>query len=74
MCFLAGVCAAEGELFRVVEPTGVVADGVATGNANVGDGEADGASAAEEGDSVAVGDDDWLGVGLGVGEGMIFSQ
>ena len=46
------------------------------GNANVGDTEADGvAEAVDEGDCVVLGDDEGLGVGLGVGEGgMIFSQ
>jgi len=53
-----------------------VANGLATGNANVGDTEADGpADAVDEGDDVALGDGEALGVGLGVGEGgMIFSQ
>jgi hypothetical protein len=45
------------------------------GNANVGDGRVDGVpDALGEGDAVALGGEEGLGVGLGVGDGMIFSQ
>ena len=49
LCFLLAACEAEGELFRV-ELTGTVADGVAVGNAKVGDdeAEADGVNAVDE--------------------------
>ena len=58
-----------------VELAGAVAAGLETGNANVGDGKADGVpDALGEGDAVALGDEEGLGVGLGVGDGMIFSQ
>jgi hypothetical protein len=51
----------------------VVAAGLVTGNANVGDGKAEPAGDAVDG--VPLGDGEELGVGLGVGEGeMIFSQ
>jgi hypothetical protein len=63
-----------GELVAVpVKPAGVVAAGLVTGNANVGDGKADPAGDAVEG--VPLGDGEGLRVGLGVGEGgMIFFQ
>ena len=53
-----------------------VAAGLEMGNANVGAIEADCvADSVDEGDGVALGDWEGLGVGLGVGEdGMIFSQ
>ena len=58
-----------------VELAGAVAARLEMGNANVGDGKADGvADAPGKGDAVALGDDEGLGVGLGVGDGMIFSQ
>ena len=50
--------------------------GLEMGNANVGATEADSvADSVDDGDGVALGDWERLGVGLGVGEGgMIFSQ
>ena len=59
-----------------VEPLGVVAIGLGTGNANVDDGEADSVvDKPDEGEPVAFGDSCGLDAGLGVGEGgMIFSQ
>ncbi len=52
---------------------GVVASGLVTGNANVGDGKAEPAGDAVDG--VPLGYGEGLDVGLGVGEGgMIFSQ
>jgi len=69
-----GLRLAAGELVAVPgEPAGVVAAGLVTGNANVGDGKAEPAGDAVDG--VPLGDGEGLGVGLGVGEGrMIFSQ
>ena len=60
-----------GVSFEFVE---MVAAGLATGNAKVGDGEVDaGTDAPGEGEAVIPGDDE--GVGLGVGESaMMFSQ
>ena len=75
--FFGGLRLTAGELVGVrVRFVCAVATGLAMGNANVGDTEADGvADAVDEGDGVALGDDEGLGVGLGVGEGeMIFSQ
>ena len=75
--FLTGVRLAADELGGVTfELVGPVAVGVLTGNANVGDGEADGVTdALGEGDAVIVGDGRALGVGLGLGDGgMMFSQ
>ena len=75
--FFVGLRLTAGELVGVsVRFVCAVATGLAMGNANVGDTEADGvADAIDEGDDVALGDDEGLGVGLGVGEGgMIFSQ
>jgi len=71
---LCGLRLAAGELVAVPgEPAGVVAAGLVTGNANVGDGKAEPAGDAVDG--VPLGDGEGLGVGLGVGEGgMIFSQ
>jgi hypothetical protein len=71
---LCGLRLAAGELVAVTgEPAGVVAAGLVTGNATVGDGKAEPAGDAVDG--VPLGDDEELGVGLGVGEGgMIFSQ
>jgi len=67
---------AAGELMDAcVELAGPVAAGLEMGNANVGDGKADGVpDALGEGDAVALGDEEGLGVGFGVGDGMIFSQ
>lgn len=73
--FLTGLRLTAGGLVAVgAELVGVVATGVAMGNANVGDGKADaGTDAPGEGDAVIPGDGE--GVGLGVGEGaMMFSQ
>ena len=72
--FLCGLRLAAGELVAVPgEPAGVVAAGLVTGNANVGDGKAEPAGDAVDG--VPLGDGEGLGVELGVGEGaMIFSQ
>jgi hypothetical protein len=69
-----GLRVAAGELVGVsVEPAGVVAAGLVTGNANVGDGKADPVGDAANG--VPLGDGEGLGVGLGLGDGgMIFSQ
>ena len=50
-----------------VEPAGVVASGVVTGNANVGGVKGD--PAGDDVDGVALGDDEGLAVGVGVGEG-----
>jgi len=71
---LCGLRVATGELVGVsVEPIGVLAAGLVTGNANVGDGKADPVGDAVDG--VPLGDDEGLGVGLGVGDGgIIFSQ
>ena len=71
-----GLRVAAGELVDAcVELAGAVAAGLEMGNANVGDGKTDGVPAAlGEGDAVALGDEEGLGVGLGVGDGMIFSQ
>jgi len=71
---LCGLRIAAGELVGIaVEPAGVVAAGLVTGNANVGDGKADPGGDAVDG--VPLGDGEGLDVGLGVGEGgMIFSQ
>ncbi len=54
----------------------MVAAGLATGNANVGEGEVDaGTDAPGEGEVVALADREGVGVELGVGEGaMMFSQ
>ena len=75
--FLIGLRVAAGELVGAsVELGGVVATGLGTGNANVGDSEAETvADRLDEGDAVALGDARGLDTGLGVGEGgMIFSQ
>ena len=75
--FFVGLRLTAGEFVGVsVGLSCAVANGLATGNANAGDTEADGpADAVDEGDDVALGDGEALGVGLGVGEGgMIFSQ
>ena len=72
-----GLRFAAGELVGVsVEPVGVVAAGLRTGNANVGDGNAEAvADTPDDEDAVALGDAIGLDTGLGVGEGgMIFSQ
>jgi hypothetical protein len=71
---LCGLRVAAGELVGVpVELAGVVAAGLVTGNANVGDGKAD--PAGDGVDGVPLGDGEGLDVELGVGEGgMIFSQ
>ena len=71
-----GLRVAAGELMDAwVELAGAVAAGLEMGNANVGDGKADGVpDALGEGDAVALGDEEGLGVGFGVGDGMIFSQ
>ncbi len=54
-----------------VESVGVVAPGLGTGNANVGEVVAD----TPDGEAVALGDASGLCTGLGVGEGgIIFSQ
>ena len=69
---MCGLRVAAGELVGVsVEPAGVVAAGLVTGNANVGDGKADPAGDAVDG--VPLGDGEGLGVGLGVGEGGMIS-
>jgi hypothetical protein len=72
--FFFGAARFAGELVAVPgEPAGVVAAGLVTGNANVGDGKAEPAGDAVDG--VPLGDGEGLDVGLGVGEGgMIFSQ
>ena len=58
-----------------VELTAAVAAGVEMGNANVGDEKAEGVlDALGEGEAVALGNEEGLGVGLGVGDEMIFSQ
>ena len=59
-----------------VESVGVVAAGLGTGNANVGDGDAEVVADTPDGeDAVALGDTSGLCTGLGVGEGgIIFSQ
>jgi hypothetical protein len=69
-----GLRVAAGELVGVsVEPARVVAAGLVTGNANVGDGKAD--PVGDAADGVPLGDGEGLGVGLGLGDGgMIFSQ
>ena len=75
--FFVGLRLTAGELVGVcVRFVCAVATGLAMGNANAGDTEADGvADAVDEEEGVALGDDEGLGVGLGVGEGeMIFSQ
>jgi hypothetical protein len=71
---LCGLRLAAGELVAVAgEPAGVVAAGLVTGNANVGDVNAELAGDAVDG--VPLGDGEGLDVGLGVGEGgRIFSQ
>jgi hypothetical protein len=71
-----GLRVALGELVDAwVELAGTVAAGLEMGNANAGDGKADVVpDALGEGDAVALGDEEGLGVGLGVGDGMIFSQ
>ena len=75
--FLIGLRDTAGDLVGVsVESVGVVAPGLETGNANVGDGDAEvvaGTPDAEE--AVALGDASGLCTGLGVGKGgIIFSQ
>ena len=74
--FFTAACAEAGELDRLgVERGEVVADGVATGNANVGDGDAAGVSPFDKADCVGLGDDKGVDVGEGVGEGgIMFSQ
>jgi hypothetical protein len=59
-----------------VESGGVVATGLGTGKANVGDGGTEAvADTLDEGDAVALGDARGLDSGLGIGEGgIIFSQ
>lgn len=53
----------------------VLAAGVVTRNANVGSGEGEGVPEADgEGDNVPLGDVEELGVGLGVGDEIIFSH
>ena len=72
-----GLRVAAGELVGAsVELDGVVATGLGTGNANVGDVEAETvADTLDEGGAVVLGDSRGLDTGLGVGEGgMIFSQ
>ena len=67
LCLLRGLRAAAGELAGArVERADAIAAGLEAGNANVGAGEGDGVppDAVDEGD----------GEGLGVGEGIIFSQ
>jgi hypothetical protein len=73
--FFFGAARFAGELVgaTVEPPAGVVAAGLVTGNANVGDAKADPAGDAVDG--APLGDGEGLEVGLGVGEGgMIFSQ
>ena len=72
--FFFGAARFAGELVgATVELPGGAATGLATGNANVGDGKAEPAGDAVDG--VPLGDCEGLDVGLGVGEGgMIFSQ
>src|SRR5437764_11839172 len=69
--FLIGLRVTAGDLVGVcVEPAGVVPAGLATGNANVGEGDPEVvADTPAGGDAVALGD----GTGLGEG-GIIFSQ
>ena len=77
MRFLIGLRLAAGELEGAgVESGEVVATGLGTGKANVGDGEAETVpDTLVEGDAVALGDASGLCTGLGVGEGgIIFSQ
>ena len=71
-----GLRVAAGEFMDAcVELAGAVAAGLEIGNANAGDGKADGVpNALGEGDAVALGDEEALGVGFGVGDGMVFSQ
>ena len=59
-----------------VESAGVVAPGLGTGNANVGDGDPEAVADTPDGeDAAALGDASGLCAGLGVGEGgIIFSQ
>jgi hypothetical protein len=59
-----------------VEAAGVVATGLETGNANVGEDIPDVVTdALVEGDGARLGEDKGVGVGLGVGEGgRMFSQ
>ena len=59
-----------------LESAGVIATGLGTGNANVGDGDAEVVADTPDGeDAVALGDAGGLCSGLGVGEGgIIFSQ
>ena len=77
MRFLIGLRLAAGELEGAgVESGEVVATGLGTGKANVGDGEAETVpDTLVEGDAVALGDASGLETGLGLGEGgIIFSQ
>jgi hypothetical protein len=56
-------------------PGEAVSAGLETRNANVGAGEAEGVpDGVDEGDGVPVEDGEEVGVGLGVGEGIMFSQ
>lgn len=77
LCFLTGLRVAAGEIVGLsVEFGEAVVAGLATRNANVGDGAADpDTDALGEADVVALADGEGGGVGLGVGEGaMMFSQ